>query len=291
MSAVFYLPSLHRFSHRTVHDQQAPLATHIEVQAPPALAAAACSQAFYPPENIEVKPGRSKTTQQTTRPKRQELTKAPSIDPAPAQRRSQKAFARTSSRHTPNGGRTRPIEGPIYQSELFARLGHAVKKVAAMLVLWLTIIPGSADAAGNQEVLCKMYFVGIHWLHNLFPTNDDLAQCIKDPAGWRKAYLAKNVGSSGAFGGGGAGPSGSSGQSAAPDATALGLCLDAILETQALDDKSRLSLTESQIFLDRKTTVVDGAVELTNRRGDITAHGFHCEVEGRKVANLNIRSR
>ncbi len=175
--------------------------------------------------------------------------------------------------------------------ELFPRLGHAVKKAAAMLVLWLMLFPASAEAAGNMEVLCKMYFVGMQWLHDMSPTKEDLAQCIKDPAGWRKAYLAKQAGSPGGFGGGGAGPSGSSGQSAAPDATALGLCLDAIFETQALDGSSRLNLEESQIFLDGKTTIVDGAVELTDRHGAITAHGFHCEVEGRKVAKLNIRSR
>ena len=80
-------------------------------------------------------------------------------------------------------------------------------------------------------------------------------------------------------------------RSAAPDATALGLCLDAILESQALDGNSRLNLTESQIFLDAKTTIVDGSVELTDQHGAITEHGFHCEVEGRKVASLNIRSR
>ncbi len=118
-----------------------------------------------------------------------------------------------------------------------------------------------------------------------------MAQCIKDPAAWREAYLSKDGGTSGGFRGGGAGPSGSSARSAAPDATALGLCLDAILETQALDDKSRLGLTESQIFLDGQTTIVDGAVELSDQNGAISAHGFHCEVEGRKVASLNIRSR
>ncbi len=166
-----------------------------------------------------------------------------------------------------------------------------MKKAAATLVLWLTIVSAPALAAGDKEVLCKMYFVGMHWLHDLYPTNEDLGKCIKDPAGWRNAYLAKNAGASGGIGGGGAGPSGASARSAAPDATALGLCLDAILETQALDDKSSLSLTESQIFLDRDTTIVDGAVELTNRRGTTTVHGFHCEVEGRKVASLNIRSR
>ena len=142
-----------------------------------------------------------------------------------------------------------------------------------------------------MEVLCKMYFVGMQWLHEFYPTNEDLAQCLKDPAGWRKAYIAKLAGSSGGFGGGGAGPSGSSARSAAPDATALGLCLDAILESQALDGNSRLNLTESQIFLDAKTTIVDGTVELTDRHGAITEHGFHCEVEGRNVANLNVRSR
>ncbi len=160
-----------------------------------------------------------------------------------------------------------------------------------MFVLWLMFFPASADAAGNMEVLCTMYFVGMQWLHDMSPTKEDLAHCIKDPAGWRKAYLAKQAGSPGGFGGGGAGPSGSSGKSAAPDATALGLCLDAIFETQALDGSSRLNLEESQIFLDGKTTIVDGAVGLTDRHGAITAHGFHCEVEGRKVAKLNIRSR
>ncbi len=166
-----------------------------------------------------------------------------------------------------------------------------MKKAAATLVLWLTIVSAPALAAGNKEVLCKMYFVGMQWLHEFYPTNEDLAQCLKDPAGWRKAYIAKLAGSSGGFGGGGAGPSGASARSAAPDATALGLCLDAILESQALDGNSRLNLTESQIFLDGKTTIVEGSVELTDRHGAITAHGFHCEVEGRKVAKLNIRSR
>ncbi len=166
-----------------------------------------------------------------------------------------------------------------------------MKKAAATLVLWLTIVSAPALAAGNKEVLCKMYFVGMQWLHEFFPTNEDLAQCLKDPAGWRKAYIAKLSESSGGFGGGGAGPSGASARSAAPDATALGLCLDAILESQALDGNSRLNLTESQIFLDGKTTIVDGAVELTDRHGAITGHGFHCEVEGRNVANLNVRSR
>ncbi len=165
-----------------------------------------------------------------------------------------------------------------------------MKKAAAMLVLWLMLFPASADAAGNMEVLCKMYFVGMRWLHDRSPTNEDLAKCVKDPAGWRRAYLAKNARGSGGIGGGGAGPSGASARSAAPDATALGLCLDAILESQALDDNSRLNLTKSQIFLDGKTTIVDGAVELTDRHGAITGHGFHCEVEGRKVAKLNIRS-
>ena len=160
-----------------------------------------------------------------------------------------------------------------------------------MLVLWLMLFPASAEAAGNMEVLCKMYFVGMQWLHDMSPTKEDLAQCIKDPAGWRKAYLAKLAGSSGWVGGGGAGPLGTSARSAAPDATALGLCLDAILESQALDGNSRLNLTESQIFLDAKTTIVDGLVELTDQHGAITGHGFHCEVEGRKVAKLNIRSR
>ena len=78
------------------------------------------------------------------------------------------------------------------------------------------LIPGSANAAADKVVLCKMYFLGIHWLHNLYPTNDDLVQCIKDLAGWREAYFANNVGSSGV---GGAGPLGSAGGSAAPDAT------------------------------------------------------------------------
>jgi hypothetical protein len=165
-----------------------------------------------------------------------------------------------------------------------------VKKAAATLVLWLTVFSASAHAAGDKEVLCKMYFVGMQWLHEFFPTSEDLAQCIKDPAAWRRAYIAKLAGSSVGFGGGGAGPSGSSARSAAPDATALGLCLDAILESQALDGDSRLNLTESQIFLDGKTTIVDGAVEVTDQHGAITAHGFHCEVEGRKVANLIIRS-
>ncbi len=166
-----------------------------------------------------------------------------------------------------------------------------MKKAAATLVLWLTIVSAPALAAGDKEVLCKMYFVGMQWLHEFFPTSEDLAQCLKDPAEWRKAYIAKLAGSSGGFGGGGAGPSGASARSAAPDATALGLCLDAILESQALDGNSGLNLTESQIFLDGKTTIVDGAVELTDRHGAITGHGFHCEVEGRNVANLNVRSR
>ncbi len=165
-----------------------------------------------------------------------------------------------------------------------------VKKAAATLVLWLTIFSAPADAAGDKEVLCKMYFVGMQWLHEFFPTNEDLAQCIKDPARWRKAYLAKNAGSSGWFGGGGAGPSGSSARSPVPDATALGLCLDAILETQALDGNPKLNLAESQSFLDGKTTIVDGAVEITDRHGVITKHLFNCEVEERKVANLTLRS-
>ncbi len=165
-----------------------------------------------------------------------------------------------------------------------------MKKAAATLVLWLTILSAPAHAAGDKEVLCKMYFVGMQWLHEFFPTNEDLAQCIKDPARWRKAYLAKNAGSSGWFGGGGAGPSGSSARSPVPDATALGLCLDAILEPQELDGIPRLNLTESQTFLDGKTTIVEGAVELTDQHSAITAHRFHCEVEGRKVANLIIRS-
>ncbi len=159
-----------------------------------------------------------------------------------------------------------------------------------MLVLWLTLYPASAEAAVDKEIICKMYFGAIQWLHDRFPTSEDLAQCIKDPAGWREAYLGKNGGTSGGFHGGGAGPSGISARSAAPDATALGLCLDAILETQALDGISRLNLTESQIFLDGKTTIVDGAVELSDQHGAISAHGFHCEVEGRKVASLNVRS-
>ncbi len=168
-----------------------------------------------------------------------------------------------------------------------------MKKATVTLVLWLTIISASAQAAGDKEVLCKMYFVGMQWLHEFFPTSEDLAHCLKDPAGWRKAFIAKLAGSSGGFGGGGggAGPSGSSARSAVPDATALGLCLDAILESQALDGNPRLNLTESQTFLDGKTTIVDGAVEIADQRGAIAAHGFHCEVEGRKVANLNIRSR
>ncbi len=166
-----------------------------------------------------------------------------------------------------------------------------VKRTAAALVLWLTIFSASAHAAGNMEVLCKMYFVGMQWLHDMSPTNEDLGKCITDPAGWRKAYLAKNGGASGGIGGGGAGPSGASARSAAPDAPALGLCLDAILETQALDGNSRLNLMDSQSFLDGKTTIVDGAVEITDRHGAITEHGFNCEVERRKVAKLNIRSR
>ncbi len=168
-----------------------------------------------------------------------------------------------------------------------------VKKAAAILAIWISIFSASAQAAGDKEVLCKMYFVGMRWLHEFFPTSEDLAQCIKDPAGWRQGYIAKLAGSSGGFGGGGAGvgPSGSSARSAVPDATALGLCLDAILKSQALDGNSRLNLTESLIFLDRKTTIVEGAVELTDQRGAITTQGFHCEVEGRKVANLNIQSR
>ncbi len=166
-----------------------------------------------------------------------------------------------------------------------------MKKAAAALVLWLTIFSASAHAAGNKEVLCKMYFVGMHWLHDLFPTNEDLGKCIKDPAGWRRAYLAKNAGGSGGMGGGGAGRSGGSARSAMPDATALGLCLDAILETQALDGDSRLNLMQSQSFLDGKTTIVDGAVAITDQHGALTEHGFNCEVEKRKVAKLNIRSR
>ncbi len=166
-----------------------------------------------------------------------------------------------------------------------------VKKAAAILALWISIFSASAQAAGDKEVLCKMYFVGMQWLHEFFPTSEDLAQCIKDPVRWREAYLGKNGGTSGGFHGGGAGPSGISARSAAPDATALGLCLDAVLESQALDGNSRINLTESLIFLDRKTTIVEGAVELTDQRGAITTQGFHCEVEGRKVANLNIQSR
>jgi hypothetical protein len=163
-----------------------------------------------------------------------------------------------------------------------------VKKAAAALVLWLALYPASADAAADKEVLCKMYFVAVHWLHNRFPTAEDLAKCIKDPAGWREAYLG---GSSGGSRGGGAGSSGSSGRSATPDATALGLCLEAILEAQALDGNSTLNLTESNVFLDSETTIVDGAVELTDKHRATTAHSFHCEVEERKVASLNIRSR
>ena len=166
-----------------------------------------------------------------------------------------------------------------------------VKKSVATLVLWLTFYPASGAAADDNEFLYKMYISEIHWLYELFPTNEYFAQCIKDPAGWRDAYLGKLGGSSGGFRGGGAGPSGSSGRSEAPDATALGLCLDAILETPPLDDRSRLGLTESQSFFDGKTTIIDGAVELTDQHGAITAHGFHCEVEGRKVASLDIRSR
>ena len=81
-----------------------------------------------------------------------------------------------------------------------------------------------------------MYFVGIHWLYELFPTNENLTQCINDPAGWRDAYLGRLGGSSGGFRGG-------------------------------------------------------GAVELTDQHSAITAHGFHCEVEGRFVASLDIRGR
>ncbi len=62
------------------------------------------------------------------------------------------------------------------------------------------------------------------------------------------------------------------------------------LRPPALDDRSRLGLTESRSFLDAKTTIIDGAVELTDQQGAITAHGFHCEVEGRKAASLDIRS-
>jgi hypothetical protein len=76
-----------------------------------------------------------------------------------------------------------------------------------------------------------------------------------------------------------------------PDATALGLCLDAILGSPDIDGDSRLNLTESRVFLDGRTTIVDGSVELTDQLGTTTGHGFHCEVEGRKVANLIIRSR
>ncbi len=165
-----------------------------------------------------------------------------------------------------------------------------MKKAVATLVLWLTLFPASAHAAVDYEFLCKMYFVAMSRLHDFLPTNEDLAECAKDPTGWRKAYLARLGGSSGGFRGGGGGSSGSSGRSAAPDATALGLCLDAILKTQALDDNSTLGLTESEIFLDGQTTIVDGAVELSDQYGAISAHGFHCEVEGRKVARLNVRS-
>ena len=166
-----------------------------------------------------------------------------------------------------------------------------MKKAVATLVLWLTFFPASAPAAAEYEFLCKMYFSAIYRLHDFRPTDKDLAKCAKDPTKWRKAYLARLGGSSGGFRGGGGGSSGSSGRSAAPDATALGLCLDAILETQALDDNSSLGLTESQILLDGRTTIVNGAVELSDQNGAISVHGFHCEVEGRKVASLNVRSR
>ncbi len=165
-----------------------------------------------------------------------------------------------------------------------------MKNAVATLVLWLTLFPASAHAAVDYGFLCNMYFVAMHRLDNFLPTDKDLAKCAKDPTGWHKAYLASLGGSSAGFGGGGVAPSRSSGRSAAPDATALGLCLDAILETQALDGNSRLGLTESQIFLDGQTTIVDGAVELSDQNGAISAHGFHCEVEGRKVASLNVRS-
>ena len=61
-------------------------------------------------------------------------------------------------------------------------------------------LPTSAHADADKEVLCKMFFVGIHWLNEPFPTNEDLAQCINDPAGWRDAYLGQHGGSSGAIG-------------------------------------------------------------------------------------------
>ena len=62
------------------------------------------------------------------------------------------------------------------------------------------------------------------------------------------------------------------------------------LRPPALDDRSRLGLTESRSFLDGKTTIIDGAVELTDQQGAITAHDFHCKVEGREAASLDIRS-
>ncbi len=62
------------------------------------------------------------------------------------------------------------------------------------------------------------------------------------------------------------------------------------LRPPALDDRSRLGLTESRSFLDAKTTIIDGAVEFTDQHGAITAHDFHCKVEGREAASVDIRS-
>ena len=49
-------------------------------------------------------------------------------------------------------------------------------------------------------------------------------------------------------------------------------------------------MTESRSFLDGKTTIIDGAVELTDQQGAITAHDFNCKVEGREAASVDIRS-
>lgn len=169
-----------------------------------------------------------------------------------------------------------------------------MKKIGVAFSLWLMLNPGSAYAGADQKILCKMYFVAIHWLHNLFPTSEDLAQCVKDPAGWRNAFLGRHTESSGGSrrgGGDGGGAAGSGRQSGTPDELVLGLCLDAILEGKTAANRSGLGLTESNIVLDGGTTIINGSVEMTDRNGAVTAHNFHCEVEERKVANLSMRER
>ncbi len=96
----------------------------------------------------------------------------------------------------------------IISIELYPRLEHLREKSSAALVFWLMFYPASGHAAAGNEVLCEMYFVGFHWQYELFPTKEDLAQCIKDPAGRRDAYLGRLGGSSGGFRDGGTGPLG-----------------------------------------------------------------------------------